>query len=569
MRSEQSPATGSELWRSLGGDTRSSGYKPEASVPTEGAQATSLEPVADATQRLGDEIDDWWYWAYRYSTIAADESHVYYTGGFDHDAVEGGVVAVNRATGETAWQFGPKEAAAWFRGGITVRGDTAVVGGIDGESEKGILFGIDTTSGTERWRQRVPGAVWMPPEWYDDTVYVASRAVQYTGTDRALLAVDPTDGTIEWEVPQSELPDRMLRTSPVVDDTGVYIAANWQTIAAYTHDGSQRWTTKIRGPIIGSPAADDKRVYATRQRYGQGYGDENTDVVALDKSNGQIDWRYQTESKEAQHRPAVTNDSVYIVNSDSTVICLSKTGDLRWKTKLPGTPGTPPTVADGLVFIGHSEQLNPGVVALRTENGRQRYSYLTDRYGPIGEIVVVDGAIWVLEANNRLHRLEPGSQRDTTSAPTADIDMPESPTLVGSAVELSPVVPETVDLQATDWFVTTPSEERARLSDPERDAEDPVSFQPPTPGEWTVELWVQNEHDNWGRARESFLVREPTPTPTPTETPTETPMPTTTTEGPGFGVVSTLLGAGGAASLLRRLGEGSENSARSAERDEN
>ena len=74
------------------------------------------------------------------------------------------------------------------------------------------------------------------------------------------------------------------KSSPTVDDSGIYIGSDGGWFWKMNHDGKILWSFYVPGAengIHGSPAMDDKKVYI---------GAYNGFLYALDKMNGDLVW---------------------------------------------------------------------------------------------------------------------------------------------------------------------------------------------------------------------------------------------------------------------------------------
>ena len=77
--------------------------------------------------------------------------------------------------------------------------------------------------------------------------------------------------------------DNISKSSPIVDDSGVYVGSDTGWFLKLNHDGDIVWRFYIPGSngIYGSAALDDKKVYI---------GADNGFFYALDKTNGDLVW---------------------------------------------------------------------------------------------------------------------------------------------------------------------------------------------------------------------------------------------------------------------------------------
>lgn len=96
------------------------------------------------------------------------------------------------------------------------------------------------------------------------------------------------------------------KSSPAVDETGVYVGNDDGTFAAFNHDGSVKWVFKIANAVAGihaTAALDDKLVYI---------GGYNGTLYALDKTRGKVIWIHELSDSALGASPALFEDSVYV-----------------------------------------------------------------------------------------------------------------------------------------------------------------------------------------------------------------------------------------------------------------
>lgn len=96
------------------------------------------------------------------------------------------------------------------------------------------------------------------------------------------------------------------KSSPAIDETGVYVGNDDGTFAAFNHDGTVKWVFKIANSAAGihaTAALDDKLVY---------FGGYNGTLYALDKTRGKVIWIHELSDSALGASPAVFEDSVYV-----------------------------------------------------------------------------------------------------------------------------------------------------------------------------------------------------------------------------------------------------------------
>jgi outer membrane protein assembly factor BamB len=218
---------------------------------------------------------------------------VYHRGRVFLAFLDGNLVAVDAASGRTAWKrdlHAHLESSPLAVGGNLYLGD-----------DKTNLVSVQASDGKVRWRFNSPGAIKASPSYRDGRVCVADYQA-------SMYCLDAGDGRVLWRTNTSKVP-------PFGE-----------------------------GGFYSSPAIAFGRVYAAR--------DDGT-VYAFDEKTGKVAWSFPT-GNYVYGSPAVadvpgTPPSVYIGGYDEHFYALdARTGKRRWRVDVGGpVPGT-------AVVVGHT-----------------------------------------------------------------------------------------------------------------------------------------------------------------------------------------------------------------------
>ena len=198
------------------------------------------------------------------------------------------------------------------------------------------------------------------------------RLVQWRGLRRlgGLLSIftrsmSPMVASAAWKFKKEEAPVE-FGTPAIVngivysgDDTGHFYALNASTATSMVVLGRQ-WN---RQPGRGGE----------RRRVHKGSQDHN--LYALNASNGQKRWSYQTDSTVGV--PVLYSNLVAVASNNGTVYALDAgNGSFKWKFPTSGGGGTSPWIAvtQNIVYTGSGDG---SVYAINGGNGKQAWKYST------------------------------------------------------------------------------------------------------------------------------------------------------------------------------------------------
>ena len=207
--------------------------------------------------------------------------------------------------------------------------------------------GISTETGLlEAWPSGGPPLAWKARglgEGFASFAVAGGRLFTQGQRDGAqyVIALDEESGEKLWEVPNGgsfhERRGGGPRGTPTVDGDRVYaLAANGNLICLQAADGKRIWSTKlldrfgarnIRWGISESPLIDDNRLIVNP-------GGRGASIVALDKNNGNVIWKSQSD--RAGYSSAVVADIAgvrqYIVLTGNGALGLrASDGGLLWR----------------------------------------------------------------------------------------------------------------------------------------------------------------------------------------------------------------------------------------------
>ena len=289
---------------------------------------------------------------------ANDVSYPVIAGGRVFVTVEGSdtygthLYALDASTGATDWSVG----LAGTYGFSALAYDGQVIFALNYD---GLLTAFSASTGTELWATQMPDqwAFTAPPTAYDGVVYVSGA-----GYGGYVYAVSEADGVVQWEgtVQNGD------KSSPAVDDSGVYVSYACQQDYRFSLSGNLVWhhTTSCEGGGGSTAVLDGSNVYAR--------GAHDAPVI-LSQSAGATLGTFASQTA-----PAFDSNSMYTIDNGYLVAVDPSGSPDRW-TFGDGTLVTAPVVAGGAVFVGSTTGT---VYAVSATTGQQIWT------GMAGSVIV-------------------------------------------------------------------------------------------------------------------------------------------------------------------------------------
>jgi outer membrane protein assembly factor BamB len=241
-----------------------------------------------------------------------------------------GTRAVDLATGTVRWHYRsgygfPHVAPGFADGRVFVGGRR--------------FLALDAVTGERLWRtdEELPAAQTCAVA--GDRVVVSNG---YGGNGGGLFCLDAATGRVLWEAPLSPTYDPVAvaeETCYAVDETGVLSAVS-------VSDGSLRWA---RGPVVdGAHSRYEGAVLAGDLVLAGGW---NRPLTAFDRETGDLAWTAGPDDERHQV-PVVASDGVYAVTREGTIYEVGFDGTERWRRSVARTLTSPPSLADGDLYVG-------------------------------------------------------------------------------------------------------------------------------------------------------------------------------------------------------------------------
>jgi outer membrane protein assembly factor BamB len=213
------------------------------------------------------------------------------------------------------------------------------------------------------------------------------------------------------------------KSSPVVDDTGVYVGFDDGRLLALDRDtGALRWAFETRRYAVelgedssehhgihGTPAVDDEQVYI---------GDYSGWLYALDKETGALRWE-QKLGGSIGASPVLFQGQIFMAvefgDPDGKVFIVdAASGEIRWSSPYLGNHPHASVSLDttrGLAYVGAN---NGRFFCYDYQTGEQRWTFDMVEGAEIKSTAAVgDGTVWITSWDYRLYALdaETGEER--------------------------------------------------------------------------------------------------------------------------------------------------------------
>lgn len=265
-----------------------------------------------------------------YTSVAAVADEAVYIGSGD-----GVLYALDAATGARKWVQGLGDSIVL----LTV--DTGILYVI----EEHILHALDPATGATKWTLRSPSdpRFITPPKVAGGVLYIG-------GADQHIYALDATTRATLWTCPTG---NQYNSISPVVNGT-VYVGSyDGYLYALDARTGARRWAFGTGEPVLGLAVAAGTVYFGSDKLY------------AADALTGAKRWVF-TADDLSYGSPTVAEGVVYTNGYYGPVYAVdATTGAGLWaafRNSNDRHRTTPPTVANGLVYVGSNGQTSGGSV---------------------------------------------------------------------------------------------------------------------------------------------------------------------------------------------------------------
>lgn len=257
------------------------------------------------------------------------------------------------------------------------------------ESFDGRLHAIDPKTGKDKWPPYYSHRCgWSSPALGDGlvfTTFIGSVGYRCSRAEGGLLvAFDAHTGRIRWSqnIGQSE-------TSPLFDHGTVYFGStNGYVYAFSARTGRERWSYDTGGPVKGSPALVDGRLFIGSYDTGN--------FLALNPQTGGLIWKSPGHGN-FYAGASVVDGRVYVGSStDDNVYAFSaRTGAQLWKFPTGGYVYASTAVWRGIVLVGSYDH---NFYAINGRDGTERWSFPAG--GAIsGAASVINGVVYFSTLN--------------------------------------------------------------------------------------------------------------------------------------------------------------------------
>lgn len=267
---------------------------------------------------------------------------------FDHEQTA--LVALDADNGEKQWQIDfPVDAAL---SSVTVADGNLYVEGPDTEEGDGTyIYCLQPEDGAVKWRQEIPG---------DDPMIATEPLVA-----NDLVFVTPSNGVVAYDAGTGEkvwsaLPNVATIDTGLVADGTVYVSESIDpgvtVIALDAESGSQQWKQAFsKNGYVSGMTIDAKRLYLKNAR-----GENVSDIIALNRTDGSEQWRSRLPKGSPDERPPTSVPRGIIARVGSLLyagatIIDPATGTVQQSFEIETRPMTRyrlEAVAAGKLFLG-------------------------------------------------------------------------------------------------------------------------------------------------------------------------------------------------------------------------
>ena len=228
--------------------------------------------------------------------------------------------------------------------------------GIFAPASNNTLYALDLDGGL-MWEYQTGDPLWASPVWSENC-----QCLYQVSMDHYLYALDPESGTLLWK--SEDLGGPMV-SPPAISESGLIIVSTFNNevlaLDESSHDIEWRFTTSDWA--WASPVVDDEQVYVS---------DISGKFYALELATGDILWQIPVEGG-IYDAPLVQDGSIYFSTDASSLVITSPDGVIQINQPFDGKLYAGPVAGGDKLLLAPSES-EYYLIALN-QNGVQTWGY--------------------------------------------------------------------------------------------------------------------------------------------------------------------------------------------------
>ncbi|MGP4081716.1 carboxypeptidase regulatory-like domain-containing protein [Pseudalkalibacillus sp. R45] len=221
-------------------------------------------------------------------------------------------------------------------------------------------------------------------------------------------SIDINKLDLGWEYELGSKGEILFSTPAVADQSVVLTTDRGWVVNLDTETGEENWSIRLGATNRSTPTIEDGVVYLS--------GGQDGRIYALNLSNGNILWNYQTDSITVYESPIYHDGKLFVgsgLDENAHVTALNaETGEKIWSTPLGAPTFFGGSLGDGKLYVGSYDNMT--IRAIDIADGSEVWSKTLTNEGVAARTVYVDGELYVVGTNfnaetGTLYKLDPNS----------------------------------------------------------------------------------------------------------------------------------------------------------------
>ena len=262
--------------------------------------------------------------------VSADGKSTVFVAGIDVN-VKGKIYSIALESGDSNWEYDIEEgfvASPAFHDGKIFVGDML-----------GMIYCVDAKTGKEVWKYETKGEISSSANFYKSMVLFGSQ-------DATLYAIDRESGKLAWK---HAIEDQIQCGATVAGGRCFLAGCDSKLHIIGLDDGKEIDAIEIGSPTGTTAAALGDSVF---------FGTEQGTFFSINYQDPMINWQWEDSAGATSIRSsaAVTESDVVFGARNRRVNCLdSKTGKVKWSTKVKAKVDGSPIIAGDRVYAGSTD----------------------------------------------------------------------------------------------------------------------------------------------------------------------------------------------------------------------